>query len=66
MNVAQRIKAYIEANGLKQTFVAEKSGIDTAILNQILNGKIRLTVDRLELICNALQVKPEIFLNKDS
>ena len=66
MNVAQRIKAYIEANGLKQTFVAEKSGIDTAILNQILNGKIRLTVDRLELICNALQVKPEFFLNKDS
>ena len=66
MNVAQRIKAYIEANGLKQTFVAEKSGIDTAILNQILNGKIRLTVDRFELICNALQVKPEFFLNKDS
>ena len=63
MDVAQRIKEYIESNGLKQTFVAEKSGIDIATLNAILNGKIRLTVDRLKLICEALDVKPEFFLD---
>jgi len=63
MEVAQRIKEYIESNGLKQTYVAEKSGIDIATLNAILNGKIRLTVDRLKLICKALDVKPEFFLD---
>lgn len=66
MDVAQKIKEYIEANGLKQTFVAEKSGIDNATLNAILNGKIRLTVDRLQLICEALNVKPEFFLSQNS
>lgn len=63
MDVAQRIKEYIESNGLKQTFVAEKSGIDLSVLNSILNGKTKLTVDRLQLICKALDVEPAFFLS---
>ena len=63
MDVAQKIKKYIESNGLKQAYVADKTGIDIATLNAILNGRVRLTVDRLKLICEALNVKPEFFLN---
>ena len=66
MDVARRIKEYLEINGVKQSFVAEKAGIDNAIFNNILNGKQRLTVDRLLLICKALNVKPEFFLNENS
>lgn len=66
MDVAQKIKEYLEANGLKQTFVAEKAGIEVAIFNSILNGKTKLTVDRLQLICKALNVEPSFFLNSQS
>jgi len=66
MDVAKRIKQYILDNGIKQTFIAEKTGIELNVLNACLNGKTRLTVDRLEKIAAALGVRPEFFLNSDS
>ena len=63
MNAAKKLKAYINEHGLKQTYVAEKSGIDVKTLNAILNGYIRLSVERLEQICKALDVSPNIFLD---
>ena len=66
MDAAKKIKQYITDNGLKQTFIAEKAGIDIYVFNAILNGKTRLTVDRLEKIAEALGVPPEFFLNSKS
>ena len=63
MNAARKIKEYLKENGIKQTFLAEKTGIDVSTLNAILNENTRLTVDRLELICKALNVSSEIFLS---
>lgn len=63
MEVAQKIKEYIETNGLKQTYVAEKSGMEISALNSILNGRTKLTVERLQLICKALNVEPAFFLD---
>ena len=63
MNAARKIKEYLRENGIKQTYLAEKTGIDISTLNAILNENTRLTVDRLELICKALNVSSEIFLN---
>ena len=61
MEVADKLKAYIEDNGIKQTYIAEKTGIDVKTLNAILNGYVRLSVDRLEAICNVLKVSPKKF-----
>ena len=61
MEVADKLKAYIEDNGIKQTYIAEKTGIDVKTLNAILNGYVRLSVDRLEAICKVLKVSPKKF-----
>ena len=61
MEVADKLKAYIEDNGIKQTYIAEKTGIDVKTLNAILNGYVRLSGDRLEAICKVLKVSPKKF-----
>ena len=63
MDAAMKIRKYIDENGLKQSYVAEKAGINNAVLNAILNGKTKLTVERLEIISKALGKQPEFFLN---
>lgn len=63
MDVAKRLKAYITEHGLKQTYIAEQSGIDANTLNAVLNGNIRLSVERLEAICKVLKVSPKIFFD---
>ena len=66
MEVRAKIKQYIEQRGIKQTFVAKKAGLDINILNNILNGYTKLSVERLQLISKALGVEPEFFLKEDS
>lgn len=61
MRVYEKVRAYIEENGLKQKAVAEKAGISTVTFNAIMNGKRTLYADDLRAICLALNVSPEIF-----
>lgn len=62
MHVYQKVRAYLEDNGLKQKAVAEKAGISNSTFNAILNGKRTLYADDLRAICLALGVSPEIFI----
>ena len=48
MKVYERLANYIKENGIKQSYVAEKSGIPENTLSMILNGKSRLDADKLE------------------
>lgn len=66
MGAEVRIREYIDANGLKQKYVAEKAGIEFNVLNAILNGRTTLSVERLERISKALGVEPAFFLNQES
>ena len=54
MCVGQKIKTYLEDNGITQTFVASKTGIPFQKLNLSLNGNRRLDFNEYELICGAL------------
>lgn len=62
MAVYEKVRAYIDENGLKQVTVAEKSGIPQKTLNAILNGKRTLYADDLRAICLALNISPELFI----
>ena len=62
MCVGQRIKKYMNDNGIKQTFVSEKTGIPNPKLCASLNGKRRLQFEEYELICGALSVGTDMFL----
>ena len=62
MCVGQKIKTYLEDNGITQTFVASKTGIPVQELNLSLNGNRRLDFNEYELICGALSVGADKFL----
>ena len=62
MCVGQKIKTYLEENGITQTFVASKTGIPVKKLNLSLNGNRRLDFNEYELIFGALSVGADKFL----
>ena len=66
MYVYEKVRNYIEEQGLKQVAVAEKSGISKVTFNAILNGKRTLYADDLRSICLALNVSPEMFIEVKS
>ena len=62
MRVYQKVREYIDENGIKQVAVAQKAGISTTTFNAIMNGKRTLYADDLRAICIALDVRPEVFI----
>lgn len=56
------IKDYIQANGLKQSFVAEKSGLTDKVISDICNDKRSIDCIEYYKICKALGVPLEFFL----
>lgn len=62
MCVGQKIKGYLNENGISQTFLSGKTGIPLSKLNLSLNGNRRLDFGEYELICGALSVGTDKFL----
>lgn len=55
------IKKYLKANGIKQTYVSEKTGIPAPILNMMLNDSRKIEVNEYIKICDAIGVPLEQF-----
>lgn len=66
MSVYEKVRAYLDDNGLKQVTVAQKTGISKVTFNAIMNGKRTLYADDLRAICLALNVSPELFIDVKS
>ena len=62
MELGLKIKKYLEDNGISQTFISKKTGIELPKLNLALNGNRRFTFNEYELICGALKVNTDKFL----
>lgn len=60
--VGQRVKAYLTENGIKQSFLSEKTGISAQTLAAILSGSRKLEVMEYYRICQALKVDMLTFL----
>ncbi len=60
--VCQRIKAYLAENGIKQSFLSEKTDISAQTLAAILSGTRKLEVMEYYRICQALKVDMLTFL----
>lgn len=66
MKIHQRIKKYMDDNGIKQKYVAEKSGFNQKTFSAIFHERRKLTVDEFENICViALNVNPKIFFENE-
>lgn len=62
MNVQSRIAQYISANGIKQSFLVEKTGLSKDIVSAIINKKRKMSADEYELFCKALNKAPNDFM----
>ena len=60
------IKEYLEANGIKQAFVAEKAGLTPSQMSGICNGKSSIDCVVYYKICRALNVPLEYFVAKET
>ena len=65
MDVGMKIKEYISGKGIAQAALGRQTGIDTVKLCLSLNGERKLTLEEYVLICNALGVKADYFLEKN-
>lgn len=63
MSVYEKVRAYLDENGIKQVVIAQKAGISNVTFNAIMNGKRTMYADDLRAICLALNVSPELFID---
>lgn len=62
MDVAQKIKDYMKQQGIAQASVCRKTGISASKFNLAVNGKRKFTFEEYEMVCWALDVGVEKFL----
>lgn len=62
MCVGQKIKRYINDNGISQTHISTRTGIPLPKLNLSLNGNRKMSFEEYELICGALNLGTDKFL----
>ena len=62
MFVYEKVRAYLEQGGIKQSFVADKIGMSMSTFNAIMCGNRKLYADDLRQICYSLNVSPEKFI----
>ena len=63
--VGIRIKEYLNANGIKQSFVAEKTGLSATVISDICSGNRKIDVVEYYKICKALDLPLEYFLPEE-
>lgn len=61
--IGAKIKNYLNEKGIKQSFVAEKSGLTPAIMSDICNKDRKIDVVEYKKICDALDLPLDFFLN---
>lgn len=62
VKVYEKVRAYLERNGIKQKTVAQKADISITTFNAIMNGKRTMYAEDLKAVCLALNVSPELFV----
>lgn len=60
-----KIKAYMDARGIKQTFLADKTGMGLTAINAILNGNRKIEANEYYDICKALDKPLDFFFQEE-
>lgn len=63
--IAKRIKKYLDDNGIKQNFLAQKTGMTDCVISDIFNRGRKIEVSEYYRICKALNVPFELFIEGD-
>ncbi|MBQ8663316.1 MAG: helix-turn-helix transcriptional regulator [Eubacterium sp.] len=59
--VGLRVKKYLDDNGIKYSYVAEKINMPMNMFSPLLNGKRKMTAEEYLLICQAIGVDAGYF-----
>ena len=60
--VGERIKGYLQNNGIKQSFLVQQTGLTPTIVSGICNEERKIDVMEYHKICQALKVPLNTFL----
>ena len=63
MGVLENYAKYVDDNGIKQTFISERSGIGQQKVNKLLNQINELKVEDFVRLCKAVRKTPNYFLD---
>lgn len=66
MFVYEKVKEYIDDSGYEYVALAKKVGMPPDTFNAILDGARTLYADDFRAICLALNVSPEIFIDREA
>lgn len=58
MIINERLREYVESNGIKQSFLCNETGLSSDTISRILLSKRKITGEELLLICEALNIDP--------
>ncbi len=65
MKIHERLKNYRQSKGVKQSYIAEKTGKTKQRISALENGHTKLTADEFEEICRkGLEINPAIFFDE--
>lgn len=64
MSINKRLNEYVVENGIKQVYIAQKTGLTADTVSKMLKGNRRILADEFLLICTALDIDPNIFREK--
>lgn len=59
----ENIAAYIAKNGIKQSYLAEKTGMTPIAISSIVNLKRDISAEEYVSVCDALNVTLDFFLH---
>ena len=62
MVVQSKVAQYLEEQGSKQSWLAQKTGLTDNMISGILNGKRKMTADEFVRICKAIGKNPNDFM----
>ena len=62
LTINSKIRDYLKEKGISQTWLAIKTGLSIAKINNIVNSKVMLSAEDLKTICSVLEVSADLFL----
>lgn len=66
MNINEKLNMYVKQNGIKQSYIASKTGLSADTISRILNSNRRVMADEFLNICCVLKIDPNSFRSQSA
>lgn len=63
MKINRTMAEIVASKGIKQAYLAKETGMSPDTISKILRGERKILAEEFLLLCDVLEVSPEIFRN---